>query len=39
MGATVRDERIGMMIDVEFASQLPLLHGVYTQGESSSRKP
>jgi len=33
------DERIGMMIDLEFASQLPLLHGVHTQGESSSRKP
>ena len=33
------DERIAMMIDLEFASQLPLLHGVSTQGESSSRKP
>jgi len=33
------DERIGMMIDLEFASQLPLLHGVNTQVESSSRKP
>jgi len=33
------DERIGIMIDLEFASQLPLLHGVHTQGESSSRKP
>jgi hypothetical protein len=33
------DERIGMMIDLEFASQLPLLHGVHAQGESSSRKP
>jgi len=33
------DERIGMMIDLEFASQLPLLHGVNTHGESSSRKP
>jgi hypothetical protein len=33
------DERIGMMIDLEFASQLPLLHDVRAQGESSSRKP
>jgi hypothetical protein len=33
------DERIGMMIDLELASQLPLLHQVGAHGESSSRKP
>ena len=31
------DERISMMIDLEFASQLPLLHGAHPQ-ESSSRR-
>ena len=30
------DERISMMINLEFASQLPLLHGAHGQGESSS---
>ena len=30
------DERISMMINLEFASQLPLLHGAHGQRESSS---
>ena len=30
------DERISMMINLEFASQLPLLHGPQAQRESSS---
>jgi hypothetical protein len=33
------DERISMMINLEFASQLPLLHGAHEQGQSSSRMP
>jgi len=29
------DERISMMIDLQFASQLPLLHGAHGQGQTS----
>jgi len=31
------DERITMMIDLEFASQLPLLHGAPGQGATDSK--
>jgi len=33
------DERISMMIDLEFASQLPLLHGARPQGHAPPAVP